>query len=189
MVVVPAGEFMMGSPETERGHKADEEPFHRVTLSKAFAISKFEVTFEQWEACVGLGGCTYELPDLNFGRGSHPVINIGWHDAKQYVAWLAQRTGKPYRLLSEAEGEFAARAGSQTSFPWGEDIGRNNANGQDCGSQWDNRRTAPVGSFARNAFGLHDMHGNVWEWVEDCWHISYQNAPTDGSAWTTACTG
>ena len=107
-----------------------------------------------------------------------------WNDAQRYVAWLAKVTGKPYRLLGEAEYEYAARAGTQTAYPWGDDIGKGNANCDGCGSQWDNDQTAPVGSFAANEFGLYDMVGNVWEWVQDCYHSNYNGAPADGSAWT-----
>jgi formylglycine-generating enzyme required for sulfatase activity len=110
---------------------------------------------------------------------------VSWAEAKQYVDWIVKLTGKPYRLLTEAEWEYAARAGTTTVYFWGDEIGDGNANCNPCGSQWDGKRTAPVGSFAANAFGLHDMHGNVWEWVEDCWHDSYAgNPPADGSAWT-----
>ena len=101
------------------------------------------------------------------------MINVSWDDAKEYVAWLSRKTGKSYRLLTEAEWEYAARAGASTKYSWGNEIGRNQANCHSCGSQWDNMKTGPVGSFTANAFGLHDMHGNVWEWVEDCWHVSY----------------
>jgi formylglycine-generating enzyme required for sulfatase activity len=111
---------------------------------------------------------------------------VNWDDAQQYVAWLSQTTGKPYRLLTEAEYEYATRAGTTTEYPWGDDIGKNNANCDGCGSQQDNTQTAPVGSFAANGFGLHDMAGNVWEWVEDCYHPNYQDIPADGSAWTSA---
>jgi formylglycine-generating enzyme required for sulfatase activity len=113
---------------------------------------------------------------------------VCWDDAKAYVAWIAKLTGKPYRLLTEAEFEYAARAGAQTVYPWGDTIGNNNANCDGCGSQWGGRQTAPVGSFAANAFGLYDMAGNVEEWTEDCYHENYKGAPTDGSAWTSgAC--
>ena len=122
------------------------------------------------------------------GRGRQPVINVTWDDAQRYVAWLSKMTGKPYRLLSEAEWEYAARAGTQTAYSWGDEIGKGNANCNGCGSQWDNKQTAPVGSFAPNAFGLYDMHGNVWEWVEDCFHDNYNGAPEDGSAWMQVAT-
>jgi formylglycine-generating enzyme required for sulfatase activity len=112
------------------------------------------------------------------------VINVSWDDAQQYVKWLSERTGRPYRLLSEAEWEYAARAGSTKAFSWGDNIGEGNANCDGCGSKWDNKQTAPVGSFKANAFGLHDMHGNVFEWVQDCWNANYDGAPTDGSART-----
>ena len=107
-------------------------------------------------------------------------------DAQQYVTWLSAVTGKSYRLLSEAEYEYATRAGTTTAYPWGDDIGKNNANCDGCGSQWDNKQTAPVGSFAPNKFGLYDMVGNLYEWTEDCFHPDYNGAPTDGSAWMKA---
>src|SRR5262245_63389624 len=112
-----------------------------------------------------------------------PVIDVSYSDAKQYVGWLSQLTGKEYRLLTEAEWEYAARAGGRTGYSWGDDLGVGNANCDGCGSPWDLKQTAPVGSFKPNAFGLYDMHGNVWEWVEDSWHETYDGAPTDGSAW------
>jgi formylglycine-generating enzyme required for sulfatase activity len=108
---------------------------------------------------------------------------VTWHDAQQYVAWLSKMTGKAYRLLTEAEWEYAARAGTTTAYFWGNDIGKGNANCAGCGSQWDSQQTAPTGSFSPNSFGLHDMHGNVWEWVEDCYQRTYNGAPTAGSAW------
>ena len=123
------------------------------------------------------------VDDEGWGRGRRPVINVSWNDAQDYVEWLSAQTGHAYRLLSEAEWEYVARAGSSTVYSWGDDIGSNRANCDGCGSQWDYDRTAPVGSFAANGFGVHDMHGNVWEWVEDCWNGSYAGAPTDGSAW------
>jgi formylglycine-generating enzyme required for sulfatase activity len=111
------------------------------------------------------------------------VLNVSWDDAQRYVAWLSKTTGKPYRLLTEAEYEYAARAGSATLYPWGDHIGANNANCNGCDSQWDNTQTAPVGSFHANGFGLFDMVGNLWEWTEDCVNENYQGAPADGSAW------
>ena len=183
MVVVPAGEFMMGSPPSEEGRGNSEGPVHRVTIAEPFAVGKYEVTFEEWDACVSGGGCGGHRPDdEGWGRGRQPVINVSWEDAQAYVDWLSRKTGEDYRLLSEAEWEYAARAGTTTRYHWGDDIGRNRANCYgDCGDSWE--FTAPVGSFAANGFGLHDMHGNAWEWVEDCWNGSYAGAPTDGSAW------
>jgi formylglycine-generating enzyme required for sulfatase activity len=185
MVVVSAGRFMMGSTENEPNHDADEVPQHAVTLPPQFAIGRFAVIFDEWDGCVADGGCHDYRPDDNgWGRGRRPVINVSWDDAKAYVAWLSRKTGKSYRLPSEAEREYATRAGSTTAYSWGDQIGNGNANCRFCGSRWDGKQTAPVGSFAANAFGLYDMHGKVWEWVEDCYHDSYNGAPTDGSAWT-----
>ena len=183
MVVIPAGEFMMGSPASEKGRYTNEGPQHTVMIAKPFAVSKFDVTFADWDACVSVGGCP-QVSDSGFGRGTRPVINVSWDDAQQYVAWFSKMTGKPYRLLTEAEWEYAARAGSTTAYFWGDEIGKGNANCAGCGSQWDNRQTSPVGSFKPNAFGLYDMAGNVWQWVQDCYHGNYDGAPTDGSAWT-----
>ena len=169
MIVIPAGEFMMGSPATEEGRYSNEGPQHKVTIAKPFAVSKFDVTFADWDACVSVGGCP-QLGDSSFGRGTRPVINVNWNDAQQYVAWLSKMTGQPYRLLTEAEWEYAARAGATTAYYWGDEIGVGNANCNGCGSQWDGRETAPVGSFKPNAFGLYDMAGNVVQWVQDCYH-------------------
>jgi formylglycine-generating enzyme required for sulfatase activity len=186
MVVVPAGAFTMGSPPSEQGAEAQ----HRVTIAAPFAVSKFEITFDEWEACVSDGGCGgYRPGDHGWGRGKRPVINVSWNDSKAYVNWLSRKTGKPYRLLSEAEWEYAARAGTTTTFYHGKAISPSEANfdGSTDGSgpsESNRQQTLPVGSFAANAFGLHDMHGNVSEWVEDCWHDDYTaDAPTDGSAW------
>ncbi len=183
MVVVPAGSFMMGSPPTEKGRHASEGPQHTVTIGKPFAVAKFELTFDEWDTCVAYGDCPQGVGDAGFGRGQQPVIFVTWDDAQRYAAWLSKMTGKPYRLLTEAEYEYATRAGGQTAYPWGDDIGKNNANCTGCGSKWDARQTAPVGSFKPNAFGLYDMVGNVFAWVEDCAHNNYDGAPTDGSAW------
>jgi formylglycine-generating enzyme required for sulfatase activity len=184
MVVVPAGSFVMGSPLTEKGRDASEGPQHTVTIAKPFAVAKFELTFDEWDTCVAYGDCPQGVSDAGFGRGQRPVIFVTWDDAQRYAAWLSKMTGKPYRLLTEAEYEYATRAGTQTAYPWGDDIGKNNANCMGCGSKWaDASQTAPVGSFKPNAFGLYDMVGNVYEWVEDCVHYDYDDAPTDGSAW------
>ena len=184
MVVVPAGSFMMGSPPSEEGRYDNEGPVHRVAFAAPFAVGVFEVTFAEWDACVSAGGCGgYRPDDAGRGRGSRPVGNVSWDDAQSYVGWLSRSTGKDYRLLSESEWEYVARAGTSTRYWWGDDIGRGRANCDSCGSQWDYESTAPVGSFAANAFGLHDVHGNVWEWTEDCWNESYAGAPEDGRAW------
>ena len=182
MVVIPAGTFLMGSPENEKERFEDEVPQHEVTLEKPFALGKYPVTFEDYDRFAkaperGKPG------DEGWGRGRRPVINVSWKDAAAYAEWLSEQTGKRYRLPSEAEWEYAARAGTTTAYWWGNEIGQNRANCDGCGSQWDNKQTAPVGSFKPNAFGLYDTAGNVWEWVQDCWNENYAGAPTDGSAW------
>ena len=183
MIVTPAGEFTMGSPATEQGRYPNEGPQHKVTIASPFAVSKFDVTFDDWDACVSVGGCP-EVDDLTYGRATKPLINVTWAQAKQYAAWLAQMTGKPYRLLTEAEWEYAARAGATTAYSWGDEIGGGHANCDGCGSKWDGMETSPVGTFPPNAFGLYDMAGDVWQWVEDCRHGDYEGAPADGSEWT-----
>jgi formylglycine-generating enzyme required for sulfatase activity len=165
MIVIPGDNFIMGSPENELDRNPSEGPPHEVTIAKPFALSKFEVTIEEWDACVAAAACP-RVPDA-WGRGTLPAINVSWVDAKQYVGWLSQLTGKEYRLPTEAEWEYSARAGTNTRYSWGDDVGMANANCDGCGSQWDLQQTAPVGSFKPNRFGLYDMHVNVWEWVED----------------------
>ena len=184
MVVIPAGSFMMGSPPGEEDRNDDEGPQHRVTIAEPFAVGKYEVTFAEWDVCNREGGCSQNPRDEGWGRGSRPVINVSWDDARAYVNWLTRKTGKSYRLLSESEWEYAARGGTQTRYSWGDDVGYNRANCNGCGSRWDSEMTAPVGSFSANEFGLYDMHGNVWEWTQDCWNGgSYTGAPKDGRAW------
>ena len=185
MVVVPSGRFRMGCQSGSDCY-VDETPLHDVIIPQPFAVSKYEVTFEDWHRCVAGGGCGgYAPDDGGWGRGRRPAINVSWDDAQTYVAWLSEQSGRTYRLLSEAEWEYVARAGSSSQYSWGSSIGTDRANCDGCGSRWDDRQTAPVGSFQANAFGLHDMHGNVIEWVEDCWNDSYVGAPTDGGAWET----
>jgi len=184
MIIVPAGEFMMGSPTIEKGRSNNEGPQHKVTIARPFAVSKFDVTFADWDACISVGGCP-QVDDVGYGRGTRPVINVSWYQAQQYVEWFSKMTGQHYRLLTEAEWEYAARAGTTTAYYWGDEIGKGNANCNGCGSQWDNRATSPVGSFKPNAFGLYDMAGNVRQWVEDCYDRDYNEASTDGSAWTS----
>ena len=177
MVVIPAGSFVMGSSEQE-----DEGPPHRVTLSRSFAMGKCPVTFQEYDHFAEATGRT--LPaDNGWGRDRQPVINISWADAVAYAEWLSEQAGKRYRLPTEAEWEYAARAGTESAYWWGDEIGQNRANCDGCGSPWDDLQPAPVSSFPPNAFGLHEMLGNVWEWIEDCWHDDYNDAPTDGSAW------
>ena len=192
MVVVPAGEFMMGSPESERGRGSDEGPQRKVAI-RAFAMGKFEVTFAQWDACAAEGGCKHRPHDETWGRGRRPVINVSWHDATDFVAWIARKTGKTYRLPTEAEWEYAARGITKASAPHppfstGTTINYKQANYDANFTYGDGKmglfrqKTVEVGRFPRNAFGLHDMHGNVWEWVQDCYKDSYRGTPTDGSA-------
>ena len=180
---------MMGSPESEEGRGDDEGPVRRVTIGYRLAVGMFEVTFREWDACVSDGGCVGYRPDDKWGRYEHPVIEVSWKNAKGYVEWLRRKTGKRYRLLSEAEWEYVARAGTTTPFHTGRTISTEQANYDGNHTYGSGRegayreRTTPVGSFEPNGFGVYDVHGNVWEWVEDCWNISYRRAPTDGSAW------
>ena len=202
MVVVPPGDFMMGSPSSEEGRFDAEDPRHRVMIGSSFAVGVYEVTRGEFgrfvsstDRSMGDSCLTWEGGEWEYrsGRGwrnpgfsqtdSHPVVCVSWEDARAYVRWLSGETGESYRLLSESEWEYVARAGTVTRYWWGNDIGRNRTNCDGCGSRWDDESTAPVGSFAANAFGLHDVHGNVWEWVQDCWNDSYAGAPGDGSAW------
>ena len=187
MVVVPTGSFMMGSPSSEKGRDSDEGPQHRVRIAQPFAVGVYEVTFAEWDACVSAGGCNGHSPaDRGWGRGQYPVIYVSWNDAQAYVKWLSNETGKRYRLLSEAEWEYVARAGTETPFHFGMTISTDQANyNRNYRAQ-----TVEAGSFPSNGYGLHDVHGNVDEWVQDCWNDSYLGAPTDGSAWTSGdCSG
>jgi formylglycine-generating enzyme required for sulfatase activity len=185
MIVVPAGRFTMGSPASDKDRNNDEGPQREVSIGQPFAAGKTAVTFAEWDTCVAAGACP-KAEDSGWGRDDRPVTNVSWDEAKIYSAWLAKQTGKPYRLLTEAEWEYAARAGNPGRYSFGDDETRldqyawfsKNADG----------RTQPVGTKKPNAFGLHDMHGNAWQWVEDCYEESYSGAPTDGSAVTsTAC--
>ncbi|HZV21627.1 MAG TPA: formylglycine-generating enzyme family protein [Hyphomicrobiales bacterium] len=192
MVVVPAGEFLMGSPETEIGRDKNEGPQHKVVIAQPFAVGKYEVTFAEWDACVAEGGCSEKPGDEGWGRGRHPVVNVSWNDANEYTAWLSKKTGKRYRLLSEAEWEYAARGTTKitdknTPFSTGVTINYRQAN-YDANFTYASgqqglyrQKTVDVGTLPRNAFGLYEMHGNVWEWVQDCYKPNYEGAPTDGS--------
>ena len=197
MVVIPAGAFRMGCvsgvscPVDEGRHDTTaERPVHELTISRAFALSVHEITFDDYRVFANSSN-----PDAEArARGLYPVSSVSWNDAMAYVTWLSRETGEPYRLPSEAEWEYAARASTNTRYSWGADIGANRANcfgnpntvrdfGPHCGDPWD--ETAPVGSFAPNRFGLDDMHGNVTEWVADCWNVSYVGALSQGGAWDT----
>ncbi|NBC35979.1 SUMF1/EgtB/PvdO family nonheme iron enzyme [Novosphingobium sp. FSY-8] len=186
MVVIPAGSFIMGStPALNRSagvwkmFDAMEGPQRRVTIAKPFAVGRYSVTFAQWDACVADGGCNGYRPDDNgWGRGRRPVINVNYTDAMAYVAWISKKTGQRYRLLSEAEWEYAARAGTNTVFWWGAKVSPDYAN---YGNVYD--RTTEVGAYPANRFGLHDMSGNTAQWVADCHHATLKGGPTDGSAW------
>ena len=181
LVVIPAGTFCMGSPESEEGYSRDEGPRHEVTL-RSFALGVSEVTFDEWDACFRGGGCGTRRPsDRGWGRGARPVINVSWDDAQAYVSWLSAETGEPYRLPSESEWEYAARAGTTTPFHTGAAISTDQANYH--GGRY-RKRTTAVRTFAPNAFGLYDVHGNVWEWVADCPSYTYRGAPDDGTAST-----
>ena len=182
MVVVPSGSFMMGSPADEPDRYDDEGPQHRVTIPKPFAVSKHAVTVGQFEEFANeTRHRSNEWRDPGFNQSAnHPVVKVSWDDAKAYTEWLSTKTGQNYRLLSEAEWEYVARAGTTTAYYFGETISRRQAN-------YENDGTVKVGSYPKNAFGLYNVHGNVWEWVEDCWHDDYNDAPSDGSAWTGDC--
>jgi formylglycine-generating enzyme required for sulfatase activity len=204
MVVVPAGDFMMGSPENELERYSNESPQHKVTIARPFAVGKFKVTRDEYETFVretnySGGDKCFTMEDGKVeersGRsfrnpgfvqdGQHPVVCISWDDAKAYVAWLTKKTGKLYRLLSEAEWEYVARAGTTTPFWWGSSISAEQAN-YDGNSTYGGgvkgphrQKTVPVEAFKPNPWGLFQVHGNTFEWVEDCWNQSYENAPAD----------
>ena len=207
MVVIAPGTFMMGSPPDEPDRDVDE-PYHEVTIARPFAIGRTEVTWDQWEACArdnwcdgaGVEQALRTNPDgtpnetfVDWGRGTRPVVGPSWYDAQRFVGWLNWKTGEDdaYRLPSDAEWEYAARAGTTSAYPWGatldHDYGNFGIEGPGLGGKAEGRdvwadETAPVASFPPNAFGLHDMHGNVFEWVEDCYEVDRAHAPADGSA-------
>ena len=188
MVVVPAGEFWMGSKDGEGNE--DERPRHKVTIAEPFAVGRYAVTFDEWDAARAAGGVSHNPSGQVRRRGRRPVVDINWDDARAYIKWLSSETGQPYRLLSEAEWEYCCRAGTETQFWWGDKISRELANydgnytfrkGAEGGYS---QKLLPVNRFRPNPWGLYQVHGNVWEWCADCWHGNYHDAPADGSAWT-----
>ncbi len=198
MVVIPAGAAEIGtSPaELERWGVAPtnrtiawQQPKHRVTIAKPFALGATPVTRADYalfakaagEKVAGIGWESTGITQTD----QDPVVRVSWDEAQAYVAWLSARTGKPYRLPSEAEWEYAARAGTTTAYWWGDNAGIGHTVCDDCGSEWDGKGTAPVRHFAANPFGLYDMLGQVFEWTADCWNADYRGAPADGSAWRT----
>ena len=187
MVVVPAGEFWMGSKDGEG--IGDERPRHKVTIAQPFAVSRFAVTFDEWDAARERGGVSHSPSGQAWGRARRrPVIDVSWDDARAYVEWLSFTTVQPYRLLSEAEWEYCCRAGTEAQYWWGGEISTEQAN-YDGNYAWgkgakDNQKLRPVNSFEPNPWGLYQVHGNVWEWCEDCWHDNYHDGPADSSAWT-----
>jgi formylglycine-generating enzyme required for sulfatase activity len=203
MVWIAAGSFQMGDIQ---GGGYDEKPVHRVSITQDFAMGRYEVTvgeFRQFVNATGyrtdaekkgscyswkqgwknIKGANWRSPGFS-QNDNHPVVCVSWNDAMAYAKWLSQQTGKQYSLPSEAQWEYAARAGTETKYWWGNNIGKNRANCNGCGSRWDKKSTAPVGSFAPNSFGLYDTVGNVWEWCADPWHNNYKGAPTDGQVWS-----
>jgi formylglycine-generating enzyme required for sulfatase activity len=189
MVVIPAGSFLMGSPEDEEGRDSDEGPQHEVTFSRPFALGRYPVTFAEYDSFCDRTGRAKPDDHGAWGRGRRPVINVSWDDAEAYCKWLSEMTRQPYGLPTEAEWEYACRASTTTPFWTGATINTDQAN-YDGNSTYGSgekgqyrEQTTPVDTFPANLWGLHDMHGNVWEWCEDLWHDSYERAPSDGSAW------
>lgn len=220
MVVIPPGKFMMGAPKSEKDRDINEGPRRKVTIAKVFAAGQFEITRAQFAAFVtetghDVGKCWIfekgrwkkNQPNMSYKNpgfhqdDTHPAVCVNWNDAKAYVSWLSRKTKKNYRLLSEAEWEYVARAKTNTPFWWGQSIltsqanynganykgyGQNGHDNSKGSEESFRQKTVPVFSFKANEFGLYNVHGNVWEWVEDCWHDNYHGAPTDGTAWTKA---
>jgi formylglycine-generating enzyme required for sulfatase activity len=179
MVVIPPGRFVMGSPPAEPGHDSPETPQRPIVAREPLAVGKFEVTNAEWNACVAARGCTTPNSPSSPAEPDFPVVGVDWYDGQQYVRWLTRLTGKTYRLLTEAEWEYTARAGTTTAYPWGDIASPEQANY----SQSALGRTTTVGSYPPNAWGLHDMHGNVYEWVQDCYAHGYTQSKRRTSDW------
>ncbi len=179
MVVIPPGHFRMGDLH---GQGDDNEyPVHEVNIQHRFALARYEVTFAEYDRFAAATG-RQKPDDEGWGRGQYPVINVTWEDAAAYARWLAEQTGQPYRLPTEAEWEYSARAGSQSVYWWGDEMLKGYVICDGCGDEWGGKSSAPVGSARANPWGLQDMNGNVDEWVLDCYQPDYSNAPDDGSA-------
>lgn len=179
LVSIPRGSFVMGSMQGE----PDEKPVRTVDI-QPFKMMATAVTFDMWDACFVDQGCVYIPADRDWGRGNRPVIYVSYHDiVDQFIPWLERQTGKKFRLPSEAEWEYAARAGSHQSYYWGDEMIQNRVNCNACGSKWDGVRSAPVKSFPANPWGLYEMLGNVYEWTADCWQANYYRAPSTGAPW------
>jgi formylglycine-generating enzyme required for sulfatase activity len=174
LVPLPAGQFTMGSNSSD----PSERPAHKVSLATPFAIGKYEVTAGQWNACADAHACQRSTQ-----ANEAPVRDVSWDDVQQYLKWLSTTSGKPYRLPTEAEWEYAARGGTTTAYWWGDKLVPGKANCKDCGPPWQVDSPANAGSFSANPYGLYDMNGSVWEWVSDCWHGTFKDAPADGRAW------
>jgi formylglycine-generating enzyme required for sulfatase activity len=170
--------FTMGSNSSD----PSERPAHKVAIKTPYALGKYEVTVDQWNACVQANACP-SVPSAASAGGTLPMRDVSWDEAQAYLKWLSSLSGKPYRLPTEAEWEYAARGGTATKHWWGDQMKDGNTSCKGCGQPWTNDSPPPVGSFTANPFGFFDMNGSVWEWVADCWHSSYKNAPGDGSAW------
>ncbi len=180
LVPIPSGQYRIGSEKGEPGHEVTEEPITPISIAKSFAIGQYKVTFAQWDACAAAGGCKYKPDDAGWGRGDRPVLNVSWDDTHDYISWLRTITKKHYRLPSEAEWEYAARAGSQGAYFWGEGVSPSQANYNNPNG------TVPVGMYQKNKFGLYQVHGNLGEWVEDCWRENHYKIPNDGTAYKPA---
>ena len=180
MVVIPAGTFTRGSSAADK--RPAELPQQLVRIDTRIAIGRYEVTFDQWDACVRESGCSHVPDDRDWGRGARPVIHVSWEDARQYVQWLSRKTGRDYRLPSETEWEYAARAGTTTRYWWGNSLLPGKAACKGCGTDPNADRPMRVGAFSENPLGLQDMTGNVAQWVADCWAKDHQGALRNGAA-------
>ncbi|MGN6648946.1 formylglycine-generating enzyme family protein [Trinickia sp.] len=178
MIAIAPGKFEMGNNHSD----PSERPAHAEAIGQPFALARYPVTVAQWNACVAASACAPLTTDESHAPNA-PVHDVSWDDAQRYLTWLTKIAGKPYRLPTEAEWEYAARAGTTTRYWWGDDFRTGKVNCKDCGQPWHQEGPANVGTFAANPFGLYDMGGAVWEWVSDCWHSSYKNAPVDGRSW------